>query len=122
VPAVALKLGFVKDAAYPLLTFRPAALLPEGLIAQVQAARTLDVTLAIVGETALPDEHVAAPADEDEPLPILAEPEPAKTVAKAVPKAESKPGPKAVPKAAPADDPLLAGLEDALAGLSFESE
>jgi hypothetical protein len=57
---------------------------------------------------------------EDEPLPTLAEPEPEK--AKAAPKAESKPGPKAVPKAAPADDPLLAGLEDALAGLSFESE
>jgi hypothetical protein len=120
VPAVALKLGFDKDAAYPLLTFRPAALLPEGLIAQVQAARTLDVTMAIVGETALPDEH-SAPVDvaEDEPLPTLAEPEPEK--AKAAPKAESKPGPKAVPKAAPADDPLLAGLEDALAGLSFES-
>jgi len=123
VPAVALKLGFDKDAAYPLLTFRPAALLPEGLIAQVQAARTLDVTMAIVGETALPDEH-GAPVDvaEDEPLPTLAEPEPEKTAPKAAPKAESKPGPKAVPKAAPADDPLLAGLEDALAGLSFESE
>jgi hypothetical protein len=121
VPAVALKLGFDKDAAYPLLTFRPAALLPEGLIAQVQAARTLDVTMAIVGETALPDEH-GAPADvaENEPLPTLADPEPEK--AKPAPKAESKPGPKAVPKAAPADDPLLAGLEDALAGLSFESE
>jgi hypothetical protein len=123
VPAVALKLGFDKDTAYPLLTFRPAALLPEGLIAQVQAARTLDVTMAIVGETALPDEH-GAPVDvaEDEPLPTLAEPEPEKTAPKAAPKAESKPGPKAVPKAAPADDPLLAGLEDALAGLSFESE
>jgi hypothetical protein len=123
VPAVAIKLGFDKDAAYPLLTFRPAALLPEGLIAQVQAARTLDVTMAIVGETALPDEH-GAPVDvaDDEPLPTLAEPEPEKAASKAAPKAESKPGPKAVPKAAPADDPLLAGLEDALAGLSFESE
>ena len=75
VPAVALKLGFDKDAAYPLLTFRPAALLPEGLIAQVQAARTLDVTMAIVGETALPDEHGTVGAVEDEPLPALAEPE-----------------------------------------------
>ena len=123
VPAVALKLGFDKDAAYPLLTFRPAALLPEGLIAQVQAARALDVTMAIVGETALPDEHGAAvDVAEDEPLPTLADPEPEKTAPKAAPKAETKPGPKAVPKAAPADDPLLAGLEDALAGLSFESE
>jgi hypothetical protein len=76
--------------------------------------------MAIVGETALPDEHGAVA--EDEPLPTLAEPEPEKTAPKATSKAESKPGPKAVPKAAPADDPLLAGLEDALAGLSFESE
>ena len=115
-PMVALRLGFDKDAAYPLLTFRPTALLPEGLISQVQAACDLDETLAIIGETRLPDETHADMEAAEETLPTLAE------TATAVPEEPAKPAAVKAVETVPIDDPLLAGLERALAELSFEAE
>jgi hypothetical protein len=119
-PTVVVRLGFDQDSAHPKITWKPMGVVPADRIADIQAAREADTTLAIVGAVRHAEELGGEPVAEPEP-------EPAKPAPKAEPaKPAAKPAPKAKPaaKAEAAADPILSdldGLDDMLDGIDFGS-
>lgn len=136
---VVFKVGFDRDEASPLLTFKPVAILDDATYAAVNAMYDDEVVRAIVGADDVPHPDVApqkAAVEVDELDAALAakeatdkakakvadtkpdptpEPEPEKPKATAKPKAETKP--KAEPEAKPATKPASGGAANLLADL-----